>query len=170
MIETPSTIIIGDTVKFTVSLSEYPAPEWVLHYKIGFTTSVDTASVASGSDHSITIAASTTAAWAEGEYNTQLYVTNGTEIYTVSTSRVILKDINSKSHARKVLEAINARLENRATQEQIEYEVNGRRIKFITHDELIRLRTFYLREASNEEARDRIASGLGSGRKVMVRF
>lgn len=170
MIETPSAIIIGDTVKFTVSLSDYPAPAWTLHYKIGFATPLDTSSTPSGTDHLINISATASSAWVEGEYNIQLYVTDGTDVHTVHTGRVILKNINSKSHARKVLDAINARLENRASQEQSEYEVNGRRIKFISHDELIKLRSFYLREVANEEAKERIASGMGSGRKVMVRF
>jgi hypothetical protein len=168
MIETPSVIIIGDTVKFEVSLSDYPAPEWTAHYLIDSNSVID--GDGDGCVHSFNIPSSITAVYADGEKPFQFYVTNATERYTLSSGIVILKNINSKTHARKVLEAINARLENRASQEQIEYEINGRRIKFISHEELLKLRSFYLREVSNEEAKERIASGMGSGRKVMVRF
>lgn len=168
MIETPNIIIIGDTVKFTVSLSDYPAPEWTAHYKIGDNAAID--AIGTDTTHSFSISSTNTAAYSDGEKQFQLYVTNATERYTLSSGFVILKNINSKTHARKVLDAINARLENRASQEQSEYEINGRRIKFISHDELLKLRSFYLREVSNEDAKDRVSSGMGSGRKVMVRF
>jgi hypothetical protein len=51
-----------------------------------------------------------------------------------------------------------------------EYEIAGRRMKYIPTAELIKLRQRYLLEVANEKARANLAAGLGGGRKIQFRL
>jgi len=51
-----------------------------------------------------------------------------------------------------------------------EYEIAGRRMKYIPMGELLKLRDAMKRERAGEIAAENIAAGLSAGRKVYVRF
>lgn len=173
----PTTLRAGDTWKWTQSLSDYPASAWTLKYRFkspvgGFEITAS----ASGDDYSITVAAATSAGYKAGTYTWAAWVEGGSsEKYTVgtgvceilpdlrSTSATALQDV--RSHARKMLDAVQAWLENRDPA-VAEYEIAGRRMKYIPLSELLKLRQRYLSEVSAEERADKIARGLAvsSGR------
>jgi hypothetical protein len=78
--------------------------------------------------------------------------------------------LDTRSHARKVLAAIEAVIERRATKDQEEYTIDGRSLKRTPVAHLLVLRYRYKREVEQEEQADRLAKGRGTGRKVVTRF
>jgi hypothetical protein len=176
----PAALRIGDTWKWTKSLADYPATSWTLKYR--FKTAAggfEVTASASGSDHAITVAATTTAALAAGDYGWLAWVESGAEKYTVGAGTVeLLPDyraadatagLDDRSHARKMLDALEAWLESRDPA-VAEYEIAGRRMKYVPLPELVRLRQRYATEVANEVAAAKIAAGLGtSGRRIQFR-
>lgn len=78
--------------------------------------------------------------------------------------------IDGRSHARRVLDAIEATLEGRATDDAVEISIRGRTIKQTPIVDLIKLRDVYRREVSAEDHAARLAQGLSDNRFRRVRF
>lgn len=178
----PSSFSVGDTLKATISDSRYPASEgWALTFAIANGSAAKTASAAaSGNDYDLTVAGSVTGTWAAGTYTYTLAVTKGAERYTLATGPITLlpnlaagTPIDGRSHARKMLDAIEAYLENQATGSQIdiiESAIDMRRVKREGKGELIKLRDRYRAEVNAEDQADKIKLGQSSGRNLQVRF
>lgn len=181
----PSSLRAGDTWKWTKTLADYPAGTWTLKYRYknsagGF----EIVATASGTDHSVTVSATTTAAYAAGTYNWIAWVEAGTEKFTVGEGVAeVLPDYRSgaatvalddRSHAVKTLAAIEAWIEGR-DMGVAEYEINvagnSRRLKVIPMADLIKLRERYKREVAAEETKRRLAAGLGvAGGRIQIRI
>lgn len=177
----PASARAGDTWKWTYASADYSAADgWSLKFLFkssagGF--EVDAS--ADGSGWSATVAATTTAAYAAGTYAWQAWVEKGTEKYTLDFgSLVVDPDFRSgtstaaydaRTHAQTMLDAIEALLEGRATRVQSEYEIAGRRLKFLSMTELMRARNLYKAEVAAEAAAERIRRGTGTGRRIGFR-
>lgn len=175
----PAEIRAGDTAVWEKSLLDYPATAWTLAYTlINSSSKISITSTASGSDHYIEISAVTTGAWPVGDYDWISTVTNGStgERYTIASGRLeVLKNFAStaltaydnRSHARIMLDAIEATLEARATDSQLDILVTSVGDRSITKDRetLITLRNRYRAEVAAEER----AAGLRP-RRVLARF
>jgi len=178
----PSSFTVGDTFKATISDDRYPASEgWSLTFAIANGSAAKTASAsASGNDFDLTVAGSTTNTWVAGNYTYTLAVTKGAERYTLATGPIQVlpnlasgSPIDGRSHARKMLDAIDAYLENQATGSQIdivESAIDMRRVKREGKGELIKLRDRYRAEVLAEDQADKIRQGQASGRNLQVRF
>ena len=170
MTEPPSQITAGDTLKWTRSLADYPASAgWTLQYTLVSTTAAySITATASGDDYAITVPASTTTAWAAGRYALTEYVTDGTERYTLATSTVMiaanlaaaLAGIDNRTHARKVLDSIEAWLETRAPVAG-EIQLGERRIRQYDLADLLALRDRYRAEVRRE-------TSLAGGTRLLV--
>jgi len=171
----------GDTWKWTRSLSDYPASTWTLYYRFkNETTGFEITASASGDDYSVTVASSTTATVQAGDYAWVAWVVSGAEKFTIDSGTLkVLPDLrlgtataplDTRSHARKALAAIEAVLENRATQDQESYTINGRSLTRTPVAELWKMRSRYKNEVLAEIAADKLANGLGGGRTIGVRF
>ena len=123
----PETIYAGDSLSWTESLGEHPAPAWTMHYVLRGASVLDLTSTPSGSDHAFTATAAQTANLAPGRYSWQSFVSNGTaERYTIATGTLTVRanlavqtaGFDGRSHAQKVLDAIEATMEGRATKSQ----------------------------------------------------
>lgn len=73
------------------------------------------------------------------------------------------------THAEKMLTAIEAWLEGKDPG-VAEYEISGRRMKYIPMAELLKLRNYYRAEARRATAAASYAAGTGDPRRVFVRF
>lgn len=180
-------LIVGDTLSFTTTLADYPASAgWSLTYRLVPRTSgsaIEIAASASGDDHVVSVSATTTALWTAGEYSWAAYVTKDAERHTIegwtSTdgrygggSTILLRpdpaiatSYDSRSSARKTLEAIEAVIENRATRDQQEYSIAGRSLKRTPITDLLTLRSTYKNEVAREEA-----AGNPHGRRYYLRM
>lgn len=174
----PLSLRVGDTWKWTRTLADYPAPTWVLKYRFKNATSYfEITAAASGTDHAVTEAAATTAARTAGTYTWMAWVEGGSsEKYTVDTGSITLDPdyrsgtaaYDGRSHARKMLDAIEAWLESHDPA-VAEYEIAGRRMKYIPLAELVKLRNRYRLEVQAADNADAIAKGEGTGRKIQFR-
>lgn len=177
----PITLRAGDTWQWKRSLTDYPAGTWTLKYRFknaagGF----EVVASADGTDHSVTVAAATSTGYAAGKYAWIAWVEAGTEKFTVDQGTVeVLPDLrtgaataaqDTRSHARKVLDALEALLEGKATRDQMAYTINGRSLERLKPEEVIKWRSFYRAEVLREERAEAIASGLGGGARVVVRL
>jgi len=174
----PTEVRSGDTWTWQRSLSDYPAGVWTLVYSlVNSNGKITLTATASGADHLVSVAAATTAGYAPGTYSAVGRVTSGAEAVTVWTGGIqVLPNVAAKtsyddrSHARKVLEAIEAVLENRATTDQQAVTIGDRSIEKMPIADLLKLRDSYKLEVASEEAAARLSSNIGGRGRVMTRL
>lgn len=185
-------IIAADTLQFTTSIADYPASDgWTLKFRLIPRTSGDAIEItAAAADddpdaYEVSVSAATTAGWVPGDYSWAAWVEKDVEKFTVDgwvshdqryrggASIAIKPDprtvaaFDNRSHARKVLDAIEAVIENRATLDQEEYTINGRSLKRTPLDDLVGLRRRYQNEVATEDAAERVAQGLAPRRSTI---
>lgn len=176
-------IVAGDTLDFQTSVTGYPATDgWTLKYyltpRTAGTQIVLTAATASdGQSYRVQISPATSAGYAAGTYDWRARVEKtGAELtvdqgfVTIQVKVAGLTASDNRSHARKVLEAIEALIETKGTADVIEYSIGSRSIKKMTTTELLPWRDKYRWEVANEVDAERVADGLGNPRLVGVRF
>lgn len=170
----PAELRAGDTAKWQRSFPDYPASAgWALSYTIAGSGGVFSASAtADGDGFAITIAATTTATYAAGRYQITEYVSKAGERYTLNTRPLrILPNLvgsaaaDTRSHARKMLDSIEAWLESKAPT-AASVEIAGRKISNYPLNELLALRSKYQFEVNQES--QAITGKRGS--KLLVRF
>jgi hypothetical protein len=178
----PGRVTAGDTIAWTKTLADYPATaSWVLSYTLINATSkitiTATAGGPSGADHVVNVPAATSAAWAAGTYAWQGVVTKGAERFTVGTGSMAIAanwaaaaTLDTRSHAIKVLAAIEAYLESPANTAAASYEIAGRKLQRHSMTELLTLRDRYRAEAAREANAARLAAGLASKNQIYTRF
>ena len=176
----PSTIQAGDTVSWVRDdlAALYPAPTWSLTYYFrGLKQSFNVTAAASGEAFAVGAAAAVTAAWNPGPYQWTAKVTDGTAVHTVSSGTTEIKpDLAQagagefRQHADKVLAAIQAMMERRASKDQQSYTIGGRSLSRMTIAELIVFRDDYRRQVAQLRRDEKLAAGLGSSRRVLTRF
>lgn len=193
----PIEIIIGDTVTWirrsvqalsendngTIDTIYIKASEgWALKIvavgRLGQFSITAAADTDNADDFKFTATAAVSAAYIAGDYKWQLVATKTTTRYTIAEGWVTVKDniagrsalYDNRSHAKKVLDAIEAVIENRATKDQMSISINGRDIGFTSIPDLLKLRVTYKNEYESEQAAENIRVGLGSGRKIYTKF
>ena len=175
----PASLRAGDFITWTKSLGDFPANQgWALTYTlINRTTKLTVTAVASGADFLVSIPASTTTGYAVGQYQWMARVSKATEIYTVDQGLLTvlpnlaaLTTLDFRSHARTMLEAIEAAYEGRASRIQLEMEINGRRVRELTPADLILWRNFYKSEVAKEDKAETFARLGINTRRIGVRF
>ncbi len=178
----PLVVTAGDLVTWKRSLPDYPADDgWVLSYALTKSNVRITFSAsASGSDHLVSVAAATSAAWTVGAYLMQGYVTKAatSERYRVFEANTeILTNLaaqssgyDGRSHAKKCLDAIEAVLESRASKAIQSWSGLEQSFSLIPTADLLTMRDKYRVEYQAEQAASNIARGLGNKRNVFVRF
>jgi hypothetical protein len=178
----PESVTAGDTIQWTITLADYLASDgWVLKYRlINAAGKIDITSTADGDNHAIDVSAVNSSAWAAGTYDYQAYVDGvSSQRKTIATGKIIVlpnlaaeaSGYDNRTAARKLLDQLDADLAaygNKAYTQ--EYEIAGRRMKFISPGDFIAFRNKIQAEVAREEAAARIARGEDGGRKVYVRF
>lgn len=180
----PDAVRAGDTIKWRrEDLSgDYPATTWTLKYRFRHPTNsgFEVIAAADGVDHAVTVAAATSSAWTAGRYQWAAWVESGSEKYTIGQGVMEVEPdyrtanaagvLDDRSHARIVLEAIQAVLEGRATKDQEEYSIGDRQLKRTPIADLLVLRDRYRAEAAAEDVAQKIDSNMGGARRLLVRL
>lgn len=174
----PLQLNAGDTWRWTRTLDDYPASQgWTLSYTlINAAAKITINASASGNDHAVLVAANTTGGYAPGAYEWRARVSKAGEVYTVGEGRITVRNalaastLDTRSHARKTLEAVESVIEGRAGSAVLEYQIAGRSLKHIPIADLLVLRDKYRAEVMREDAAAAVASGLPDRRRVFVRF
>lgn len=185
-------LIAGDTLDFIDSVPDYPpADGWTLKYRLipRFTSPaqapIDIIATTSGSDYRVQAAAAVTLAWKAGFYTWSRWVEKAGpirqslgsgQLKVIEDPAAAVAGYDGRSHERKVLEAIEAVIENRASQtqrEMVEYTIGTRSQKLDAAESkaaLLELHSKYKWLVANEEARAQIAAGQPNPRMVGIRF
>lgn len=183
----PTQIIIGETVKWDISLADYPNDTWSLTYNFIHQTAANNFNVnavAYGSDYRATIAAATTTGLTAGTYRWYMRVTDGSEVYyvenedgshrsgetTVYSNPQAAATTRSLSHYKTVLDAIQDVLEHGSASSVRSYSVAGRSLERYSMKELLDLRDRYQALYNMELAKERKARGLEAANDLKVRF
>ena len=179
----PNELQLGDfwAWKRTDLSTDYPTASYALSYEFNLvdgSTAANFTLTATESNDEYIIEVSNTTSYTSGEYNWVAYITRSsdsariklsegfTEIqenYATTTSSV-------RSHAKKVLDAIEAVIENRATMDQSSMSIAGRSLSRLTIDELLQFRDRYKAEYLKEVKKARIKNKKDSGNTIKVRF
>jgi len=175
-IAVPDEITAGESASWKFSDTRFPASIWTLTYTlVNAGGRIQIVAGADGDDHLVEVAATVSAAYTPGEYDWQAHVSNGTERYQVAAGVVLVvadfathgSGYDSRGHVKKVLDALEAAIEGRASKVQMSQTVSGVAISYMTLDELVRMRDKY--RAKYE--RELVASGaMQSRRLVRPRF
>ncbi len=172
----PKTITAGESISWRVSLADYPASSsWVLIYTlINADNKITITATADGVYHLIEIDMATSGAYAAGEYEWQAHVSNGVERYKVGGGLiVILVDFaaqaggyDSRSHVKRILDALEAAMDSRASKTQLTQTVGGVQVQYMTHDQLSKARDEYQRRYD----RAQLKAGRKRKRTIKPRF
>ncbi|MCU0589869.1 MAG: hypothetical protein MUC33_01395 [Desulfobacterales bacterium] len=135
-------------------------------------------STPSGDDFLVSLAAATTAGYSPGVYRWQAYVTKTTERYMVGSGTIeILANFaaassgyDARSHVKKVLDALEAKLEGRASKDQEQMVVGGQVVGMMPIARLLEWYSRYKQAYEQEQAAENVAKGLGTGKNIFVRF
>lgn len=177
----PLTFQAGDTFTFTKSLPDYPATDWTLTYNLRGQQSIDITATQSGTsnDFLISVASSTTAAWATGLYSVAGYVSAlssrfqiyGGALTITANLATAAGNFDNRTNAEKIVSALESVALSRASREEISY-VNGLGISVqkMSHQEIIAALNYWKGVVANEKANVAISQGRGTGRRILTRF
>lgn len=172
----PEAITAGVTLDHAVTLTAYPAPDWALELILRGPGQIDLIAADDGTQHRFGASAGVTADWVPGVYWYSLRATQGAEVALVDEGQLTVRpDLatitgphDGRSHAERVLTAIEAVIEGRAAIDQQRYVINNRELWRTPIADLLLLRTKYRDELRQMKAAARGQSLLG--RQVKVRF
>lgn len=157
--QVPDVVFAGDLLQWTRDLDDYPASTWTLAYTLSNSSEkVSITASASGDTHSVSVAAAATGAYKAGRYRWFARVTNGSSVHTVEDGWIVIlpdptKKTDWRSHARKMLDAIEAALEGAASKDQLNLLNYSLGVVNVSRDRelLWKARDRYLRELNNED-------------------
>lgn len=169
----PTTLQAGDSITWSRDAPGFLAEDgWELRYALRGPAPIDLTATGEGTLYQVQVSAAASAQWAPGDYVFSCFVVNGDDRQTLGTGRLsIMPDLATsnpmdiRSHAKRMLDAIEATMEKRATKDQQSYEIEGRRLDRIPIQELMKLRDRYRREYNRELER----AGLRPRRSSMIR-
>lgn len=179
------TLTAGDSLNYEAPVPGYsPADGWQLRYRLAPRavggTPIDVAATASGSNHLVQVAPTTTATWAPGDYSWASWVERPGERYSVDSGQLtILPDpaqlgagADTRSLPQRTLdELLAARAQWASTQGRVRrYKIGDREREFASAAELDAEIRFWQGQLAEEKAAARLASGLPSRNRILVRF
>jgi hypothetical protein len=180
--EMPEEVAAGDTIEFERTFGDFdPADGWACTIEVHNATerlAAVAATAGTGEDFRFVIPKATTAAWAAGRVDWAVYADDGTERHRVywghSTIVADLETVDGfdgRTHAKKVLDAIEAVIEGRATKDQQSYTIRDRALSRTPIGDLLMLRQTYLAAVEDEHRAEQIAHGKGGHRgRIRTRF
>jgi hypothetical protein len=165
----PASIRAGDSASWQISDANYSAGAgWVLTWTfINAAGKFSITSTASGNDHLVHVLPAVTALYPAGDYAWQCVAANGTDAYTIRqgnmevvASFAAVATLDGRSFARKTLDALEAWIETHDPG-VAEYEIAGRRMKYIPITDLLKLRDQFRKEVRGQS---------GKSGRVYLRF
>jgi len=177
----PVSFYAGDSVRWKRSLGDFPASQgWTLSYvlvKEG-TPPITVTAQADGDDHAVSIAPTVSAQYAPGVYRWQAFVEKDADRFTIGEGTIEIKadfatqtmGFDARSHVQRMVDALRARLEKRASNDQMEMMVGGEKLALIPMHRVRELLSSYETQLAIERKAERIAKGLGGGGNILVRF
>lgn len=179
----PSDLILGDTIQWTREdlTADFPASQWTLTYEARSNVASGSIQITASQNGSaetflISVPAATSANWKAGLYSWAAYVTKGPDRYRVDYGKwkavrnlaTTSSGYDDRSHAKKVVDAIEAVLEGRASEDAASLTAGGKTIQKLSPLELLKFRNHYRQEYARELNRERLRNGQPSDRFIKV--
>ena len=180
----PAKIKSGDLTQWkrTDLGTDYPNSSYTLEYSARLegtgSTEIEISATASDDDYLVSIGKSTTANYTVGIYHWQAYIYRNSDSERITldsgTWEVVRNSDAStadpRTHAKIMVEKIEALLEGRADADIASYSIAGRSLTKLSIDELMTWRDRYKSEYLRELRRERALNGDGSGALIKGRF
>jgi hypothetical protein len=182
----PNTLVAGDRFvwKRTDLPSDYPTDTYALTYEFhedsggGGSHKFTITATEADNIYYVEVASSTTASYSVGDYNWDAFITRTADSQRFridnGKTKIVLNLANTnadtRSHAKKVLDAIEAVIEGRASQDQMSYSIAGRSLSRMSVDDLLKFRDRYRSEYMTEVKRLRIKNKQDTGNTIKARF
>lgn len=176
----PAVFVKGDTVKFNITDSDYPASEGALGF---FFVNADgsfteTTSTADGDTHNIVISATDSGLVTAGTFSYQGRYTHTatSEETTIREGTTTVKPeftdtaYDNRSTVKTTLDALEATIQGKASGDQASMSIAGRSIARYSPEELLVWLDKYKRMYQDELAEEALAAGMANPRKVRIRF
>jgi len=181
--EVPDELQLGDfwAWKKDNLATDYPTADYSLSYEFnlidGATASNFTLTATESNDEYI-ISTSDTGSYTKGEYNWVSYITRTSDSARVKIAEGYIEiqdnyattSASVRSHAKIVLDAVKAVIENRATMDQSSMSIAGRSLSRMSIDELFQLKDRYQAEYDKEVKKAAIKNGKSSGTTILTKF
>lgn len=173
----PASIVAGDTIEWRTEAPDHPATDgWVATF-----TAVNAAqrytATASADDaaHLFVLAASATALYTPGQYQWRISAARAGVVNTIASGRVTIEPsfasaVDARSSARRMLDAVEAVIEGRASSDIAEYQIAGRSLRHTPLTDLLALRDRLRIDVAREESALRVSNGLSPAGRISVRF
>ena len=182
----PDLLVVGDrwTWRRPDLVTDYPTADYALTYEFhedsggGGSHKFTITATETTTDYIVEIASATTASYTAGEYNWYAFITRSSDSQRIAIDEGHTKleldfantNADNRSHAKKVLDNIQAVLENRASQDQMSYSIAGRSLSRMSIDDLMRFRDRYRAEYNREIKLKRIKNKQDTGNTIKARF
>lgn len=179
----PETLVIGDrwTWKRT-DLTDYATDTYALTYAAvlhgpGRQSIAITASE-SGNDYIVEVAAATTVTYKPGSYDWAAYITRSSDSERIRIGQgtwLVRPDAatslnDPRTFNRRVLDAIRATIEGRASQAHSSYSIEGRSVSRMSPEELERWHGIYMQRVAAEQQTIRAREGRRTMNTLRARF
>lgn len=177
----PDEINAGDSVNITLSLSDFPASDsWAVTLVLINKDSKESfESSADGDDHAFTLAPADTQDIKPGLYFWKTFVADGTDRVKLQEGRLeVIADVSDdgitsldlRSHVKKVLDAINAKLEGKASEDELSLSIDGQALSRFSHSQLLEFKNNYESMYQAELNNERRNQGRSRKSKSKIRF
>lgn len=171
----PTRFTQGEKLEWTKAIDDHSSADYDLAYRFrGVGPGFDAAATADGENFSVSVAGTVTANCLPGAYQWQAWLTDKTDatktFMHASGSVEVVKgftagetgNVDLRSNARKILDAIDAALLVDAASSTVEYEIStpagSRKVKK-SRSEAIEQRKYYAKIVAREKRRERIRNG-----------
>jgi hypothetical protein len=183
----PTIITQGERIEWTRSFCDYSADLYTLEYRFrGVGPGFNVTATADGDAFLAAVTTVNSAACSIGRYEWQAWLTeiaDATNTFNAASGRVSVKrgfatastgNVELRSDAKIALDAINAAISNKATNDQMEYEITtpagSRKIRRVPMVDLLAARKTYAEIVAKENAAERIRNGGKFGKQIAVRM
>ena len=182
----PETLVVGDSWVWQRPdlVTDYPTDQYALTYEFHcdsggggnhqFTITATETTLA----YVVEVASTVTDNYTAHQYKWYAFITRTSDSERVAVDEGMTTlvanyaDTNAdlRTHAKKVLDAVQAVIENRATIDQSSFSIAGRSLSRMSIDELFTVRDRYRAEYNEEVKKARIRNKKPSGNLIGVRF
>lgn len=180
----PDKVTVGEYVRWRKDdlSSDYDPDSYSLRYDLRLqsttATEINITATESGGVYYIEVPSATTASWTKGTYSWQAVVirASDSEEIVVNTGTIEIKQsfddetADPRTHYKKMLDLIDARLEDRMTSDIANYTIQGRSLAKIPIPELLKIRDYYQTKYKEELKREARAKGKNAGNNIFIRF
>ena len=174
----PATIVAGETVKWRKSLPNYPPATWTLTYEFRGVGTFTITTTTDGSYHLANVDEAVSGLYVAGRYTWDSFVSDGSDRFRVGHGEAIVQadladavaGYDGRTFARRMLDAIEATIQGRATKETDEIWIGDRKLKRMKPADLEQWRALYKNEVRKEQQADRAAQGRDPQTATLVTF